>query len=114
MKPLKYLAVAVLVTAPLMVESTHAAHAAGGRLISAGSVTLSGLGAAAGVSDFRNLATPPSEGEEGEGHQGPEPGQAPRVKGNDVGSAGPELALTFAGLNHFDHNTANGGNQFSN
>src|SRR3954463_7547733 len=114
MKPLKYVAVAVLVTAPLMVESTQAVHAAGGRLVSAGSVTLSGLAAAGGVNGFSNIATPPSEGDEGERHEPPAAAPAPRVKGNDVGPAGPELGLTFEGLNHFDHNTANGGNQFSN
>jgi len=114
MKPLKYLAVALLVTAPLMVESTQAVHASAGRLVSAGSVTVSELGAAGGVAGFDHVAIPPSEGGEGEGHEPHEAGQAPHVRANDVGPAGPELGLTFEGLNHFEHNTANGGNQFSN
>ncbi|HZX55957.1 MAG TPA: hypothetical protein VFE86_14825, partial [Ilumatobacteraceae bacterium] len=113
MKPLKYLAVAVLVTAPLMVESTHAVHAAGGgRLVSAGSVTLSGLAAAGGVDGIANPETHAPEGDEGN-HERPEPGQGPRVKANDLAAAGAELGLTFAGINHRDNRLANGGNQFS-
>ncbi|HEX7623763.1 MAG TPA: hypothetical protein VF400_09355 [Anaeromyxobacteraceae bacterium] len=34
--------------------------------------------------------------------------------GRDRGDAGPELALSFDGLDHFDTRTANGGKQFSN
>ena len=113
MKPLKYLAVAVLVTAPLMVESTHVVHAADGRLVSAGSVTLSGLAAAGGVDGIQNPETHAPEGDEGEGQRTHEPGQAPHVKGNDVAAAGAEIGLTFDGLNHRDNRLANGGNQFS-
>jgi len=113
MKPLKYLAVAVLVAAPLMVESTHAVHADEGRLVSAGSVTLSGLAAAGGVDGIGNPETHAPEGDEGEGNEPHEAGQSPHVKSNNVAPAGPELGLTFAGLNHRDNRLANGGNQFS-
>src|SRR4051794_22598884 len=114
MKPLKYLAVAVLVTAPLMVESTHAVHAAGGgRLVSAGSVTLSGLAAAGGVDGIGNPETHAAEGDEGAPNGPPTPATAPHVKANSVAAAGDEIGLTFEGLNHRQNRLANGGNQFS-
>jgi hypothetical protein len=37
----------------------------------------------------------------------------PTVSGNGQAKSNPELILSFAGLNHHDQRTANGGNQFS-
>jgi hypothetical protein len=108
------LCVATLIAAPLIVESADSVQAADGRLISAGSVTLSGLAGTTGVDGVGNPELHAAEGDEGEGGEPPHSGTAPRVRPNRLGSAGPELALTFAGLNHRDTRLANGGNQFSN
>ena len=115
MKPLKYLAVGLLVAAPLVVESAQSAvHAAGGRLVSAGSVTLSGLAAAGGVEGIQSPEMHAAEGDEGGNENGPPaPANAPRAKANDVAAAGAEIGLTFQGINHRDNRLANGGNQFS-
>jgi len=113
MKPLKYLAVAVLVTAPLMVESTHVVHAAGGRLVSAGSVTLSSLAAASGADGLSNPETHAEADDEAAAAARTAPGPSVQVPGNPVAHAGAEVGVTFAGLNHRDQRLANNGNQFS-
>lgn len=113
-KKVRYLCVAAMIAAPLIVESTTSAHAAdGGRLISAGSVTLSGLAGIGGVDGVANPELHAAEGDAG-GAAAPSPGSAPSARPNRVGAAGSEMALTFAGLNHRDTRLANGGNQFSN
>jgi len=81
--------------------------------VSNGSVTLSGLAAAGGVDGISNPETHAPEGDEGKAHEPPQPGQSPHVKASDVAPAGPEIGLTFAGLNHRQNRLANGGNQFS-
>jgi hypothetical protein len=82
-------------------------------LISAGSVTLSGLvGVGDGADGLANPEVPQSEGDEGEGGA-PEEGQAPEVDAASIGAAGSEITTTFAGLNHRQNRLANGGNQFS-
>src|SRR4051794_35334070 len=113
MKPLKYLAIAVLVTAPLMVESTHVVHAAGGRLVSAGSVTLSSLAAASGADGLSNPETHAEADDEAAAAARTAPGPSVQVPGNPVAHAGAEVGVTFAGLNHRDQRLANNGNQFS-
>ncbi len=112
MKRLRYVCVAVLLAGPMIVESTHTVHAAGGGLISAGSVRLSGLAGVSGVEGLSNPETHAAEGDEGSRDE-PTPGPAPRVEGSKVRAAGAEVGLTFAGLNHRDNRLANNGNQFS-
>jgi hypothetical protein len=114
MKRLRYLSVALLVAAPLIVESTHAAQAAGGgRLVSAGSVTLSGLGAAGGVDGISNPEIHATgEADAGAGSSSNR-GPAPEVRAASVAAAGSEIGVTFQGLNHRDQRLASGGNQFS-
>ncbi|MEY2581542.1 MAG: hypothetical protein QOE09_1391 [Ilumatobacteraceae bacterium] len=113
MKRLRYIGVAVLIAGPLIVQTNQAAHAAGQRLISAGSVTLSGLaGSSGGLGGVQNPEIHAPKGDEGGGPE-PSPGAAPSVKGSKVATAGPEMTLTFAGLNHRDNRLADGGNQFS-
>ncbi|HEX3087854.1 MAG TPA: hypothetical protein VHQ23_04315 [Ilumatobacteraceae bacterium] len=96
----------------MIVESGQAAHAAGGQLISAGSVRLSGLSGVGGVDGIGNPEIHAAEGDEGNRPE-PTPGDAPRVQGSGVRAAGAEVGVTFAGLNHRDNRLANGGNQFS-
>ncbi len=113
MKRLRYLSVAVLLAGPMIVEATHAAHAAGGgRLISAGSVTLSGLAATGGVDGVSNPEIHAAEADAGASSK-PNRGPAPEVRAASVAQAGSEISLTFQGLNHRDQRLANGGNQFS-
>ncbi|MEP7113252.1 MAG: hypothetical protein ABI862_08305 [Ilumatobacteraceae bacterium] len=97
----------------VIVESGQAVHAAGGgRLTSAGSVTLSNLSGVIGTDGLANPEVPAAEGDEGGGTQ-PTPDPAPRVRGAGVRAAGDEISVTFAGLNHRQNRLANGGNQFS-
>jgi hypothetical protein len=113
-KRLKYIGVTALLAAPVVVIPTVApVHAAGGRLVSAGSVTLSGLAATGGVDGISNPETHGPEEDEGE-HGGPPPsGRAPSVNPARVRAAGSEVALTFQGINHRDQRLARGGNQWS-
>ena len=114
MKRLRYVCVAVLFAAPMLVEAAHPVHAAGGgRLISAGSVTLSGLAGSGGVDGLSNPEFHAPEGDEGGDGDKPTPGPAPRARAAEVAAAGAEVGVTFAGLNHRDQRLANGGNQFS-
>ena len=113
MKRLRYLSVALVLAGPLIVESTHSAHAAGGgRLVSAGSVTLSGLAGANAVDGIANPEIHAAEADAGGGQQH-NPGPAPEVRAASVAAAGSEIGVTFAGLNHRNNRLANGGNQFS-
>ena len=115
MKRLKYICVVALLGAPIIIESSQAAHAAGGGgLTSAGSVRLSSLvgvsGADGGISNPETVA---ELGDEGTA-KATNPGPSPQVSGNAVAPAdGPELGVTFQGLNHRDNRLANNGNQFS-
>ncbi len=43
----------------------------------------------------------------------PKPLNPPNVASSSVAGSNPEIQVSFAGLNHFDQRTANGGNQFS-
>ncbi len=43
----------------------------------------------------------------------PKPLNPPVVRSNAVAASNPEIQVGFAGLNHFDQRTANGGNQYS-
>ncbi|MEP7203613.1 MAG: hypothetical protein ABI894_13445 [Ilumatobacteraceae bacterium] len=116
MKRVRYICVAALLAGPMIiVESGHAVHAAdGGRLISAGSVTLSGLVGVTGADGLANPELHAPEGDEGGGGEEPTPGPAPRARATKVKAAGDEISVTFEGLNHRDNRLANGGNQFSN
>ncbi len=49
----------------------------------------------------------------GRGKFPPKPLNPPVVSSSAVARSNPEILLSFAGLNHFDQRTANGGNQFS-
>ena len=113
MKRLKYIGVAALLSAPVVViPAVTSVHAAGGRLISAGSVTLSGLAGSGGVDGISNPEIHAPEADEGA--VGPRPSaQAPSVNPARVGAAGSEVAVTFQGINHRGQRLANGGNQFS-
>ncbi len=110
---LRYIGVVALLAGPAIAESGTAVHAAGGgRLTSAGSVTLSGLaGVPNGADGLSNPEFPQLEGDEGGGD--PSPGAAPEADAAAVGAAGAEVTTTFAGLNHRNNRLANGGNQFS-
>jgi hypothetical protein len=114
MKRLRCLCLAAVLVGPMVVVgSTQAAHAAGGgRLTSAGSVTVSSLTGVVGVDGINNPETHNVENDEGAG-DGRKAGPSPRVQSSNVKPAGADLALTFAGLNHRDQRLANGGNQFS-
>jgi hypothetical protein len=114
MKRLRCLCLAAVLVGPIVVvESSQTAHAAGGgRLTSAGSVTLSGLAGLGGVDGIAKLEVHSPESDEGAGKD-PDPNAAPRVKASDVKAAGAEIGVTFAGLNHRDNRLANNGNQFS-
>ena len=113
MKRLRYLSVALVLVGPLMVESVNVARAAGGgRLTSAGSVTLSGLAPLIGSDAIGTPEFAPSVGADGAAAVVPS-SAGKKVDGAQVTSAGPEMTLTFAGLNHRDQRLANGGNQFS-
>jgi hypothetical protein len=110
---LRYVCVVAALAAPMIAESGQAVHAAGGgRLTSAGSVTLSGLaGVPNGADGLSNPELPQLEGDEGGG--GNSPSTAPEADAAAVGAAGAEVITTFAGLNHRNNRLANGGNQFS-
>ena len=113
MKRMRYACIAAVLAVPIVAATTSAADAAGGPLISAGSVRLGGLAGVVGVDGLGNPEIHAAEGDEGARDE-PTPGPAPRVNGARVGSAGAEVGTTFAGLNHRDNRLANGGNQFSN
>ena len=114
MKRLRCLCLAAVLVGPIViVESSQAVNAAGGGLlVSAGSVTLSGLAGVSGVDGIANPEVHAAEGDEG-GGEGHNPGPAPRVEASRVSAAGAEIGVTFAGLNHRDNRLANNGNQFS-
>jgi hypothetical protein len=114
MKRLRCLCLAAVLVGPIVVvESSQAVQAAGGgRLTSAGSVTLSGLAGVGGVDGISNPEVHAAEADQGPADE-PTPGPAPRVKAADVKAAGDEVGVTFAGLNHRDNRLANNGNQFS-
>jgi hypothetical protein len=114
MKRLRCLCLAAVLVGPIViVESAQSVHAAGGgRLTSAGSVTLSGLVGVGGVDGISNPEVHAAEADQGPADE-PTPGPAPRVKAANVKAAGAEIAATFAGLNHRDNRLANNGNQFS-
>jgi hypothetical protein len=113
MKRLRYIGVAVLIAGPLIVQTNQGAHAAGGgRLISAGSVTLSSLTGTAGSDVIANPEFHAEEGDEGDAPE-PTPGPAPRVRNAQVNAAGAEVGLTFQGINHRDQRLARNGTQFS-
>ena len=113
MKRMRYACVAALLAVPIIVESAQTVHAAGGGLISAGSVRLSSLvtvsGADGGISNPEFAAEPADDAAGAD----PKAGPSPQVNGNAVAPAGGEIGVTFAGLNHRDQRLANGGNQFS-
>ena len=83
-----------------------------GRLISAGSVRLSGLAGVGecGIGNPEIHAAKADEGDDERSDAGP---STPRTRLSDVKAAGAEIGVTFAGLNHRDNRLANGGNQFS-
>ncbi|MEY2554435.1 MAG: hypothetical protein QOC57_2295 [Ilumatobacteraceae bacterium] len=116
MKRLRYVCIAAALAAPVIViqsGATGTASASGGRLISAGSVTLSGL---AGLPDgIDGLGSPEVRAPEADAGEGvpPATGPAPKAESSSVRPAGSEIALTFQGLNHRNNRLANGGNQFS-
>lgn len=100
----------------LAVTPVSPAGAAAPGLISAGSVRLSGLVAAPGAEGLAPTLELPvaREGDEGEGEgEEHEVTVAPAARGARVTAAGPEVKVTFPGLNHRDNRLANGGNQFS-
>ena len=113
MKRLRYVCVALLIAAPMIIESAQPVHAAGGgRLISAGSVRLSGL---AGIVGSEEIGNPEihAEGDDDGDAEAPTPGPAPHVRASQIKAAGAEIGVTFAGINHRNQRLSNGGNQFS-
>jgi hypothetical protein len=116
MRRLKYVVVvAALAAASGLVAVAPPASAAGGPLVSAGSVRLSSL---VGVTGAEGLSAPElPNGKEAE-EDGGAPGGGttaggPSVRAGRVAAAGREVRTTFEGLNHRDNRLANGGNQFS-
>ncbi len=114
---LKHLLVVLALLAPSVVLlGAHPAAAAGGPLVSRGSVRLSSLVSPAGSEGIANpeFAQSVEEDHGTDGGKPPHKRKGPSAKPAAVTPAGPEAALTFAGLNHRDNRLANGGNQFSN
>ena len=113
MRVAKYEAAAsVFVAAGLAVLTNTSEAATGGRMTSAGSVTLSSLVSANGADGLSNPEIRLST-EAADNATAPPAGQGKKVDGARVAPAGPEAKLTFAGLNHRNQRLANGGNQFS-
>jgi len=107
----------VVLSAGLATAAAGNAGAAGGgrTLVGNGSVVLSSLPGVAGSDGLANPETTPGREEESApagGGGGPEV-EAPKARNAAVAGAGPEVSLTFAGLDHRDNRLANGGNQFS-
>ena len=89
-----------------------AAAAGGGGLTSAGSVTLSGLAGIQGADVLGHPEVPKPIGAD-DAAAAPAAGIGKSVnRANEVAS-GPELKVTFAGINHRDQRLSFGGNQFS-
>jgi hypothetical protein len=121
----KHLAVVVALLAPtlvlapsLVILGSDPAAAAGGPLVSRGSVRLSSLLSPVGAAGIADPEFPQAEEEDDDPTDGgstpPRHRRGPRATPAPVAAAGPEAAVTFAGLNHSDNRLANGGNQFSN
>ena len=108
-------AVLALLGGGLAVSTAGSAAAAGAgrQLVPAGSVNLSALIGAPGAEGLSSLELPVGGGREEGGAEHDEGGPGVRVEGSRVKPAGPEMKLTFAGLNHRDQRLSDGGNQFS-
>ena len=113
----KHLVVVLALFVPTLVFlGFDPAAAAGGPLVSRGSVRLSSLVSPAGSETIANPEFAQSVEEDHAtdgGKPPPRHRRGPDAASAPVAPAGPEAAVTFAGLNHRDNRLANGGNQFS-
>ena len=115
-RTLKRLVVVLALLAPTAVLPGDPAAAAGGPLVSTGSVRLSSLVGPAGSGNIANPEFAQSIEEDHAtdgGKPAPRHRRGPSALPAPVAPAGPEAAVTFAGLNHRDNRLANRGNQFS-
>jgi len=126
MKRLRYLSIALLVAGPLIIESAHAAQAAGGsRSITSSGTTSIRASAQGGDSIQQPEIRAGEDADEGAGAANrprqefkhglfpKHPLDAPTVASSAIAAANPELKLSIDGLNHRQQRLANGGNQFS-
>ena len=110
---MKVLVAGTLLAASVVAGGQTPANAAGGgRLTSAGTVSVSALSPIVGSDAIGTPELPQSEGDQGNGN-GNGNVNGKKVDSAHVAGPGAEMSLTFAGLNHRDQRLAFAGNQFS-